>query len=76
MGELVIKLIRLYQKTLSPNYGLIFLNSSIGCRFYPSCSEYSISAINKYGFFGGLEKSLIRILKCGPWSKGGVDFPN
>ena len=73
MGGLVIKLIRLYQKTLSPDHGLIFLNSLIGCRFYPSCSEYSISAVNKYGLLRGLGKSGVRILKCGPWTKGGID---
>ena len=73
MKKAVIKLIRFYQKTLSPDHGPIFFNSLIGCRFYPSCSEYSVSAINKYGFLKGLKKSLARILRCGPWSKGGID---
>lgn len=73
MKKIVIKLIKFYQKTLSPNHGLIFLNPLIGCRFYPSCSEYSILAINKYGLLNGFKKSVVRILKCGPWSKGGVD---
>lgn len=73
MKNILIKLIRFYQKILSPDHGPVFLNPLIGCRFYPSCSEYSILAINKYGPLKGLEKTLIRILKCGPWSKGGVD---
>jgi uncharacterized protein len=68
-----VKLIRFYQKTFSPDHGPVFLNPLTGCRFYPSCSEYSILAVNKYGFLKGLGKSLIRILKCGPWSKGGVN---
>ena len=73
MKKAVIKLIRFYQKTLSPSLGFIFLNPLIGCRFYPSCSEYSVLAINKYGLSEGFKKTLARILKCGPWSKGGVD---
>ncbi|MEK7579675.1 MAG: membrane protein insertion efficiency factor YidD [Patescibacteria group bacterium] len=75
MKEIVIQFISLYQKTISPDHqpGRFFslLNS---CRFYPSCSEYSIRAINKYGLAKGLWKSFFRILRCGPWSAGGVDF--
>ncbi|MGE4546292.1 MAG: membrane protein insertion efficiency factor YidD [Desulfurella sp.] len=63
-----IKAVRFYQLFISP----IFPNS---CRFYPSCSNYSIEAVKKFGFFEGLILSIWRILRCGPWSKGGFDPP-
>ena len=45
------------------------------CRFTPTCSEYTRLAIMKYGFLRGSWKGLGRILRCGPWSRGGVDMP-
>ena len=60
--------IKFYQKIISP----IFPNS---CRFYPTCSEYFILAITKYGVFRGAIKGLYRIFRCNPFFKGGVDFP-
>lgn len=73
MRKFIIRLIKLYQKIISPNLGPFGFLS--GCRFYPSCSEYSIAVIEKYGFWAGSFKSGLRILKCGPWTRGGVDFP-
>jgi len=75
MRKILTKLIRFYQKNISSPFSLVFANPMAGCRFYPSCSEYSIAAINKYGARKGLQKSLIRILKCGPWSDGGINLP-
>lgn len=48
------------------------------CRFYPSCSEYSLAAIQQYGAVKGAWKSLYRLLRCNPWSTGGYDpvLPN
>ncbi|MBI4650212.1 membrane protein insertion efficiency factor YidD [Candidatus Desantisbacteria bacterium] len=66
MKYVSIKLIRLYQKYFSR-----FLPSS--CRFYPSCSQYMIDAIEKYNFFIGLWLGIIRILKCHPFHSGGYD---
>jgi len=43
------------------------------CRFYPTCSEYSIQAFEKYGVIRGSAKSLWRILRCNPFNKGGYD---
>lgn len=43
------------------------------CRFYPSCSEYAIEAIEKYGIFSGAFKGFKRILRCHPFSPGGYD---
>jgi putative membrane protein insertion efficiency factor len=65
---LCIHLIRFYQKCFSP-----FLPRS--CRFYPSCSEYALESLRKYGFFKGAWRSLRRILKCHPFHPGGYDPP-
>lgn len=67
MRYLFIFLIRLYQKLISP----LFPPS---CRFYPSCSEYSVQAFQKYGVFKGGAKSVWRILRCNPFNKGGIDL--
>ncbi len=71
---LVISLIRLYQKTLSFDHGPLKAFYPHGfCRFYPSCSEYSAQAIDKYGLIKGGFKACWRILRCNPWNKGGYD---
>jgi hypothetical protein len=59
-------MIKGYQKYISP--GL-----PPRCRFYPTCSSYSIEAFEKYGFIKGLYLSVKRILKCNPFFKGGYD---
>lgn len=67
-------LILLYQKTVSPDHGLIkdmFPNGY--CKFYPSCSQYGYEVIKKKGVILGLPLTLWRILRCNPWSKGGMD---
>ena len=43
------------------------------CRFYPTCSQYALEAIDKYGALKGLKLALIRILKCHPFHPGGYD---
>lgn len=73
--RLIISPIRLYQKTLSPNHSRFFDQSWYGCRYYPSCSEYMIRAVQKHGVFYGVSKGLFRILRCNPFSHGGVDDP-
>ncbi len=70
----VLLVIRLYQKTLSFDHGpLARVFPFWGCRFYPSCSEYTYEAINKYGIFKGCWLGLIRLLHCHPFAKGGHD---
>ncbi|HIW56756.1 MAG TPA: membrane protein insertion efficiency factor YidD [Firmicutes bacterium] len=64
----LIGAIKLYQRYISP------LKRPC-CRFYPSCSQYAILAIKKYGVFKGLLKAIWRILRCNPFSDGGIDFP-
>ena len=56
----LIKIIKFYQILISPH---------LGSKFYPTCSNYAIEALRKYGFFKGLYLSVSRILKCNPWSK-------
>ncbi len=69
MSKLLIKMILFYQKHIS----IFFKNHGVECKYYPSCSEYSIQAIKKYGALKGLLLSFKRILKCNPFSKGGYD---
>jgi putative membrane protein insertion efficiency factor len=44
------------------------------CRFHPSCSRYAGDAVRKYGPFRGALKAAWRVLRCNPWSHGGVDY--
>ncbi|MFO0813755.1 MAG: membrane protein insertion efficiency factor YidD [Gemmatales bacterium] len=64
----LILLVKLYQYLLSPFFGG-------QCRFYPSCSQYMILAIQKHGPFRGTGKGLWRLCKCHPWHPGGYDYP-
>ena len=66
MKRLLIGAIRLYRKTLSPFIGQ-------QCRFEPTCSHYGEEAIAKHGALRGTILTVWRILRCGPWSKGGYD---
>jgi len=68
MTQLILKLIKIYQYLISPFLGR-------HCRFYPSCSEYTFLAVEKYGVFSGCWKGIKRILKCHPGNPGGVDLP-
>lgn len=66
VARTLIGLIRGYKYILSP---LI----PPACRFYPTCSAYTVEAINKYGAIKGAAKGLWRILRCHPFSRGGYD---
>jgi hypothetical protein len=71
---LVLVVIRLYQKTLSFDHGpLAKIFPFWGCRFHPSCSEYTFQAIAKYGVFKGCWLGLKRVIRCHPLSPGGHD---
>jgi len=74
MKKLLLKTIRLYQKTLSPDHGYGRLLSRVaGCRFHPSCSQYMYEAVEKRGVIVGVGLGVWRILRCNPFSKGGID---
>jgi putative membrane protein insertion efficiency factor len=58
--------IRIYQKLVSPLLG-------DRCKYYPSCSEYAVQAITRFGILRGLVLAGWRLLRCNPWSRGGFD---
>ena len=64
----IIGLVRLYQWTLSPYVGR-------QCRFRPTCSNYMIEAVEKYGAIRGTLKGVWRIIRCNPLCRGGYDPP-
>lgn len=66
MKRIMILLVRLYQRFISPI-------KPATCRFTPTCSAYAIEAFEKRGFFAGLILTVWRILRCNPFCKGGYD---
>ncbi|MEK7528415.1 MAG: membrane protein insertion efficiency factor YidD [Patescibacteria group bacterium] len=69
-------LIRLYQRTLSPDHGWFRVLFPDGyCRYTPTCSEYTRQAVEKHGAMIGGTKGMWRIMRCNPCSKGGNDLP-
>ena len=66
VGAVLIALVRLYQRVLSPVLGG-------HCRFEPTCSEYCIGALRKHGVMKGLGLSVWRVLRCNPFCKAGYD---
>lgn len=65
MKYLLTTIIKAYQKTT--------INFAPRCKYYPSCSQYAVTAIGRYGF-KGVAMAAYRILRCNPWSFGGVDY--
>jgi hypothetical protein len=60
--------------TVSPDHGWRKHRYPHGfCRFYPSCSEYGYLAVEKYGVFRGMSLAAWRVVRCNPWSRGGMD---
>lgn len=77
MKYMALKFIKFYQATLSLDHGPLSKYFTYGfCRFYPTCSEYTYRAIEKYGFVKGSLMGAWRILRCNPFSKGGHDPVN
>ncbi len=68
LARTILFAVRFYQSAISPLHGPC-------CRFTPTCSEYCVQAIQKYGIVKGLLKTAWRVLRCAPWSKGGYDPP-
>lgn len=66
MARFLIGLVRKYQKYISPLLGN-------NCRFQPTCSEYMIGCIEKYGVIRGVPRGIWRIIRCNPLCKGGYD---
>ncbi len=66
-----ILLVRVYQYAISP--ALHWLSPGGGCRFHPTCSEYSVGAFHAHGFLRGCWLTLRRIVRCHPWGGAGYD---
>ncbi|QLL24367.1 membrane protein insertion efficiency factor YidD [Actinobacteria bacterium IMCC26103] len=66
MRRILVAVINFYQKWISPAF-------PARCKYYPSCSSYAASAISNYGL-RGVGMSLWRLVRCNPWSHGGVDY--
>ncbi|MEA4822946.1 MAG: membrane protein insertion efficiency factor YidD [Clostridiaceae bacterium] len=67
MKRLLTALIRFYRRQLSP------LKRTPTCRFIPTCSEYALLAIEKYGAWKGTRLAICRVLRCHPFHPGGYD---
>lgn len=67
MRWLALKLIRLYQRFISPLFPPC-------CKYYPSCSAYAVGVFQRFGFLRGFILAGWRILRCNPLSNGGVDY--
>jgi putative membrane protein insertion efficiency factor len=65
-GTVALFLLRAYKWAISP----MLLPS---CRYVPSCSEYAMEAVDRYGVARGSRMAIVRLLRCNPWAKGGLD---
>lgn len=68
MKNIFMAVIEFYQRFISP----VLPNS---CRYYPSCSEYSLHEFKFNSFFGAFFATVLRILRCNPLFRGGIDYP-
>lgn len=64
--RLLVFLINVYRHLISPL-------KPASCRFVPTCSQYAVDALTQYGVIKGSWLSVIRLIKCGPWHRGGLD---
>ena len=67
MKRVLLALIRFYRRELSPR------KRRPCCRYFPTCSRYAVTAIERYGALKGTRLAAWRILRCNPFSKGGYD---
>lgn len=65
--RILIKFVKIYQKYLSP------LKGYSSCKYYPTCSNYAVEAIERFGALKGTKMAVWRILRCNPFSEGGYD---
>ncbi len=66
--NVAVAILLAYRKVISPLYGEV-------CRYYPSCSLYTLRAIQYHGALWGIGLGIIRILRCNPFARGGIDDP-
>lgn len=68
MKDLAIRFVRGYQRLVSPLFPR-------RCKYYPTCSDYAVQSIQMFGVSRGFILAGWRLLRCNPWSRGGVDHP-
>jgi uncharacterized protein len=68
---IAILLVRAYRLLVSP-----LVPRTVGgrCKYHPTCSQYALDALREFGFFRGTTLAAWRLLRCNPWSHGGVDY--
>ncbi|MBR2108900.1 MAG: membrane protein insertion efficiency factor YidD [Ruminococcus sp.] len=66
MKNLLIRFIKFYQKNISAN-------TSSKCKYFPTCSNYAVEALQIHGVFKGTLLAIWRVLRCNPFSRGGYD---
>lgn len=67
MKKIIIWLIKFYRKHLSS------MKAAPTCKYYPTCSAYALEAVERFGAFKGSLLAIWRVLRCNPFSRGGVD---
>ncbi len=67
MKYILMGLIKIYKKFISPLF-------PPRCKYYPTCSSYAFTAVSRFGIIKGTWLAVWRILRCNPWSSGGVDY--
>jgi putative membrane protein insertion efficiency factor len=67
LRSLAIAPLRFYQRAISPALPK-------RCKYHPSCSQYAVDAVRRFGILKGAVLAAWRLLRCNPWSHGGVDF--
>lgn len=76
--DLLLGTIKIYQKTISPDHGILSYRFPFGvCKYSPTCSEYAYQSIKQYGVIKGVLLAIKRVLRCNPFAHGGYDpVPN
>lgn len=69
MRSVVVAPVRVYQRLVSPLFGR-------RCKYHPTCSEYAVTAVREFGVARGVTLAGWRLLRCNPFSHGGVDHPH
>lgn len=67
MKSVLIMLVKFYRKFISPLFPPC-------CKYYPTCSTYALTAIERFGAFRGTLLTVWRLMRCNPWSMGGIDY--
>ena len=67
-----MRVVSMVLRSLAPSPGIAHAPT---CKYHPTCSQYAVDALRKHGAFKGSAKTAWRLLRCNPWSHGGVDHP-